>query len=316
MTKQKAQFLLGIHSKAYTEKELKKQYIKMALKYHPDKNKHGKDRFIQIQEAYQFLNKLKGWKSSSSNTNISSSTEIPSFESIFDKDTISEYMHTLFDTDKDTYSLVESFFINTYQKTNHLFDKMDKEMMNKMKRFVSRYATHLCNDKTSTNIRCDNDGNGDCESDRENKGETTDSILKHIITIHPSLTDLLQGNIRVIEYEGESYYIPVWYPALEYDKLIIEIIPRIDDNISIDDDNNVFVFVHLDASSIFEQKVFDIVIGDREYNIPIEMLYIKRNQILDITNVNEEWNGGIPYVSDSMFSISEYGNIYVNVTIE
>ena len=301
MTKQKAYFLLGIHSKTYTEKELKKQYIKMALKYHPDKNKHGKDRFIQIQEAYEFLNKIKGWNSSSSNTNIDTTSDIPSFESIFDKETISEYMHTLFDTDKETYSLVESFFINTYQKTNHMFDKIDKELMNKMKRFVSTYASHLC---------------GDVSNPNHSESNNTNSVLKHVITIHPSLTDLLNGNIRIIEYEGESYYIPVWYQAVEYDDIIIETIPKIDDNILIDDENNVFVFVHLDLSSIFQQKVFDVVIGDREYTIPIEMLHIRNNQILDITKVNEEWNGGIPLVSDNMLSISEYGNIYINVTID
>lgn len=301
MTKQKAYFLLGIHSKTYTEKELKKQYIKMALKYHPDKNKHGKDRFIQIQEAYEFLNKMKGWNSSSSNTNIDTTSDIPSFESIFDKETISEYMHTLFDTDKETYSLVESFFINTYQKTNHMFDQIDKELMNKMKRFVSTYASHLC---------------GDVSNPNQSESNNINSVLKHVITIHPSLTDLLNGNIRIIEYEGESYYIPVWYQAVEYDDIIIETIPKIDDNILIDDENNVFVFVHLDSLCIFQQKVFDVVIGDREYTIPIEMLHIRNNQILDITKVNEEWNGGIPLVSDNMLSISEYGNIYVNVTID
>ena len=34
---------------------IRKQYKLLALKYHPDKNKHCKNEFIEIKEAYDFL---------------------------------------------------------------------------------------------------------------------------------------------------------------------------------------------------------------------------------------------------------------------
>jgi DnaJ like chaperone protein len=56
--------------KSATDAEIKKAYRKLAVKFHPDKigdlgegpKKQAKDRFIQIQEAYEFLKKLRGFK--------------------------------------------------------------------------------------------------------------------------------------------------------------------------------------------------------------------------------------------------------------
>lgn len=50
--------VLGV-SKAATEDELKKQYKKLALKWHPDRNASNKDeaeaKFKELSEAYEVL---------------------------------------------------------------------------------------------------------------------------------------------------------------------------------------------------------------------------------------------------------------------
>lgn len=48
--------ILGIQKTA-TEKEIKKAFRKLALKYHPDKNKEkgAEDKFKDIAEAYEIL---------------------------------------------------------------------------------------------------------------------------------------------------------------------------------------------------------------------------------------------------------------------
>ena len=46
--------ILGV-SKEATAAEIKKSYRKLSLKYHPDKNPEGEDKFKEISEAYAIL---------------------------------------------------------------------------------------------------------------------------------------------------------------------------------------------------------------------------------------------------------------------
>jgi DnaJ-class molecular chaperone len=73
MTKKIALKILNISEDNYpSEDTIKKSYRSMALKYHPDKNKSedAKTKFIEIQEAYTFLQSSQnsGINSSESNT--------------------------------------------------------------------------------------------------------------------------------------------------------------------------------------------------------------------------------------------------------
>lgn len=50
--------ILGINRSA-TEKEIRKAYKKLALKYHPDKTNRSQEKFIEINQAYKILIALR-----------------------------------------------------------------------------------------------------------------------------------------------------------------------------------------------------------------------------------------------------------------
>ena len=54
MNREKAISILNL-SKNFTETDLKKKYHLLALRYHPDKNPQTKDKFQEINTAYEYL---------------------------------------------------------------------------------------------------------------------------------------------------------------------------------------------------------------------------------------------------------------------
>ena len=81
----------------------------------------------------------------------------------------------------------------------------------------------------------------------------------NIIVLHPSLKDVLQNNISVLQHANQTFYVPLWHSELHYrvdsDKqLIVKCMPVLPDHMSIDVNNELHIDVRADIKELLGQS--------------------------------------------------------------
>ena len=70
----------------------------------------------------------------------------------------------------------------------------------------------------------------------------------HIVILNPTLDDLLNDNIYMLDFEGDKYYVPLWHDEIYYKHkshdLVVRCIPDIPENISLDNNNNLIINIY------------------------------------------------------------------------
>ena len=90
----------------------------------------------------------------------------------------------------------------------------------------------------------------------------------NIIILKPSLKDVIQNNISVLQFGGQTFYVPLWHSELHYrveattpdspDKsgkqLIVKCMPDIPDHMSIDANNELHIDVRADIKELLNRS--------------------------------------------------------------
>lgn len=305
MNYKKAIKILGIDGK-FDYKILKSRYYMKALRYHPDKNNepNAEEKFKEISEAYNFLNKYI-------NSNNKESYHV-SRENISTDDFENgnyDYKNILY---KFILSLNGDFILNEneIEYFNNIFDNENIKYLltilkllpkNKL-RSIYNYLINIHLIKETIIIK-------EIEKILEKNNKVD---IKYII--NPSIDNLLNHEIFKIKIENEEYFIPMWHNEIIYETsnntLIFECIPQIDNHIFIDNDNNIFINDNVDLHSLLEKETYEISIGNTKYNINMEDIKIKKNQIITIKN---KGISNIDY--ENIYNIENKSNIYINLTL-
>jgi hypothetical protein len=245
--------------------ELKKQYRMLALKYHPDKHVPDTDHFYEnkfkeIQESYEYLNIFL-----EENKTNTSSHHMNDYNSLF-----TDFLSSFFTNGQpaDVQTIIRTIINDCHNISVKLFENMDKDRAIQIFEFINTYQ-HILYISSETVEKIKNIINEKMEKD-------------NIIILHPTLNDLINDNIYILELEGEKYYVPLWHAEIHYKHknsgLIIKCIPELPENISLDDDNNILVTISDSIMNVINMEYISFQIGKNIYTIPVKELKIQKIQ--------------------------------------
>ena len=265
---------------------VKRKYHKMALKWHPDKNGNTTEatqRFQKINEAYTYL--ITELELTNDNDFVSSS----SFNQDKDKDKdgqmytslLSVFLSGILKVDTKSMTdllvkIVKDIVLNGSKViSTKIIDDLDKEKSLELYNFLNKYKHILYISPETLDF--------------------VSSLIKEkykndrVYILNPSIDDLLDNNIYKLYVDEQLYLAPLWHNELYFEDpdkndIIVLCVPELPEDISIDENNNIHcnLLVAFEKEMIIKQQInqceLNVNIGNHVFKIPIDKLYMKREQ--------------------------------------
>lgn len=280
--------------------ELKRNYHKLSLKVHPDKNNspNATSEFQELNDAYEYLK-----------DNIDNCSNMKHQFDVNDEFDIFEILNN-FTSKINIKKIDKSIIIDIIEKITsnsafickEIFEGMDKQMSINLFEYLKKYAD-VFNISVDTLNKI---------SDIINDKFKNDEIIK----LHPNINNLINDDIYKLEFNKTTYYIPLWHDEIIYDlsnnnQLIVIVVPELEDHISIDDYNNIHIHLTKNIKGLIESKNILFNLGEKVFNIHCSELYIKRKQ-----KYVYKKQGISKIDTNNVYDISKKGDIIVHLTID
>ena len=264
----------------FTDKELRNNYLKMALETHPDKSlKDTNEEFLKISEAYQFLS------ANPKKTNISYNDLLEDFlDNIINKNINNESFSNELNNKyiEITKELLLKFSKTHYSDMTNIFHKIG----NQNSKFTIKEIIDWFYPTTNT---------------------------PHIEIIEVSLENLFNEDIFQLIYKDEEYLIPMWHHELIYndkDNQKFKVLTKLNlpEYIDIDNYNNLIINISMPILDIIHKDKIKIKIANKEFYIPVKELKIKTIQRYVFKNK------GISEINKSnIYNNKKKSNIYIDI---
>ena len=293
--------LSNVTNNTCSDDYLKKQYRKMALKNHPDKNGNSdesNEHFKKINEAYHFL------KREINTIQPEDEYEDDDVESSLYRDVLKEFIKTMFE---GTYHELFAKVVNDIlaagkNQVVKLFDELDKDVALNIYTFLSTYRStlHLSKDIL---IQI-----------REIVYKKYDDV--QIYKLNPSINDIMNHNVYKLHIDEELFLVPLWHHESYFEgtkgEMIVFCEPELPDFITIDDDNNICIDYSVTMrnelySLIQENESLYVTICEKSFKIPLSELHMKREQLYRIKNA------GLSKIKKDIYDVSDKADILVYI---
>ena len=318
MNHQRALEILEIaENEPYDEAKVKKQYHRMALKFHPDKNKNmdtAVTKFQDINAAYQFL----------SLTNGSPINETSDYKTI-----LLSFLRTILKNEvqyRFIYSVIELVQKLCISRIREIFDKIDRIVLYKIYYVLDKHRDILhLSDEIMTAIYDYLTTNQHTEEPDDSLDPSLDTIKENdemeYVVLLPSLEKILLDNVYVFHKHGVKYIIPLWIEELVYEQedhhkdLCIMCVPKLDaDTEMIDADNNLHIWRMWNIAEIWREKKNDKVTLEVrptvKYEIDLNAVKMVPKQEIIL------YGKGIAKMNDdNVYDVSVRGDIILHLTL-
>jgi curved DNA-binding protein CbpA len=280
---------------------LKKQYHKLALQNHPDKNgntKESKEKFQAVNEAYVYLKREINFKEKDEKS--TSTVYVDILQSFLSEIFAGKY------NDK-FYEIIKKIIIKKIP--NKLFKELNKEMAFDIYNFLSKYKNIL-------HIR---------QEILDNLMEVVQKKYEDVMEyykLNPSIDDLFENNVYKLYVNEQLFLVPLWHNELYFEsselnnfkEIVVSCEPELSKNIKIDDNNNLIVEIEFYLNDLHDliknDDKFCFNIGKKEFSIQVNKLYMKTNQYYRIKNE------GLSKINENdIYDVSTKSDIIVNINL-
>jgi curved DNA-binding protein CbpA len=308
-----------------TQDYIKKQFHKLALINHPDKNGNSLEstnKFQQINEAYEYLAKeLNDLNFAQDYSSFAQGSAETAFVSSNDDESTSRYIYLLSlfigsiidgqykEAIKNVIKEIVTYGLKHCEKNVYLeriFLELDKDSALEVFNFICKYK-HILHINSDTL-------------------EFVSSLIKQkyendrVFILNPSITDLIENNIFKLYVDDQLYLVPLWHDELYFDSpsnsdIIVLCNPELPANMVLDEDNNLHVQINIEGNKLLDliknNAIFvSLLIGDRDFSIPLNKLHMKKEQTYKFVK-----QGISRVIEDDIYNVSCKMDIIVKIRI-
>jgi len=314
MDRHTAYRVLEISAEPKSLEEVKRYYRVKALQLHPDKNSRpdSVERFQEVQEAYEYLVKQERlWEG----TNEDEDEGVDEEE--ITGDDLPPYRKCLFSFLKEIfrrefsslpassaplfYVILRRISCVCEEKAMQTLENLDRKTLLKIYEIMEKYqdVLHFTGDfiqKVKMKI-----------------GERI--AADECIVLNPTIDDLLENRLYKLTVNQQQYIVPLWHHELVYDNkdrdVFVRCMPVLDENVEIDENNNVHVWVAFPFSQLWENEVVEVKLGER-MTFPLNTRLLKLAKLQTIMFSNQ----GIPRMDlKSVYNVSKKGHVFIHLEI-